>query len=98
MTSSAIDETPVPVADVRVTSKMLEVVLRDGRTLSVPLELVPAACPWFADGASTLASHWRLHRHPLAGSVVQLVSCFDIGMSRSTPTASIQTEPTRPGL
>jgi hypothetical protein len=32
MTSLAIDETPVPVQDVRVTSKVLQLALRDGRT------------------------------------------------------------------
>jgi hypothetical protein len=56
MTSSAIDETPVPVQDVRVTSKMLEVVLRDGRTLSVPLEWYPR----LAHGSSTERQRWRL--------------------------------------
>ena len=55
MTSSAVDETPVPVADVRVTSKMLEVVLRDGRTLSVPLEWYPR----LAHGSPTERQRWR---------------------------------------
>ena len=56
MTSSAIDETPVPVQDVRVTNKMLEVVLRDGRTLSVPLEWYPR----LAHGSRTERQRWRL--------------------------------------
>ena len=56
MTSSAIDETPVPVQDVRVTSKMLEVVLRDGRTLSVPLGWYPR----LAHGSPTERQRWRL--------------------------------------
>ena len=56
MTSSAIDETPVPVQDVRVTNKMLEVVLRDGRTLSVPLEWYPR----LAHGSPTERQRWRL--------------------------------------
>src|ERR1700752_5366718 len=30
--------------------------------------MVPGACPWFVNRAPTLASHWRGHRHPLAGS------------------------------
>jgi hypothetical protein len=56
MSSSAIDETPVPVQDVRVTSKMLEVVLRDGRTLSVPLEWYPR----LAHGSPAERQRWRL--------------------------------------
>lgn len=56
MTSSAIDETPVPVQNVRVTNKMLEVVLRDGRTLSVPLEWSPR----LAHGSPTERQRWRL--------------------------------------
>ncbi len=56
MTSSAIDETPVPVQDVRLTSKALEVVLRDGRTLSVPLEWYPR----LAYGSPRERQRWRL--------------------------------------
>jgi len=56
MTSSAIDETPVPVQDVRLTSKALEVVLRDGRTLSVPLEWYPR----LAHGSPRERQRWRL--------------------------------------
>jgi len=56
MTSSAIDETPVPVQHLRVTSKTLEVVLRDGRTLSVPLEWYPR----LAHGSRTERQRWRL--------------------------------------
>ena len=56
MSSSAIDEPSVPVQDVRVTSKMLEVVLRDGRTLSVPLEWYPR----LAHGSPAECQRWRL--------------------------------------
>ena len=56
MSSSAIDEPSVPVQDVRVTSKMLEVVLRDGRTLSVPLDWYPR----LAHGSSAERQRWRL--------------------------------------
>jgi hypothetical protein len=56
MTSSAIDETPVPVQDVRLTSKRLEVILRDGRTLSVPLNWYPR----LAHGSSRERQRWRL--------------------------------------
>src|SRR5258705_6023768 len=56
MTSSAIDETPVPIQDVCVTNKMLEVVLRDGRTLSVPLEWYPR----LAHGSPAERQRWRL--------------------------------------
>jgi hypothetical protein len=56
MTSSAIDETPVPVQDVRVTSKALEVSLRDGRTLSVPLEWYPR----LAHGSSRERQRWQI--------------------------------------
>ena len=56
MTSSAIDEAPIPVQDVRVTSKALEVVLRDGRTLSVPLEWYPR----LAHGTPRERRKWRL--------------------------------------
>jgi hypothetical protein len=56
MTSSAIDEAPIPVQDVRVTSKALEVVLRDGRTLSVPLEWYPR----LAHGTPRERQKWRL--------------------------------------
>ena len=56
MTSSAIDETLVAVQDVRLTSKALEVVLRDGRTLSVPLEWYPR----LANGSPRERQRWRL--------------------------------------
>lgn len=56
MTSSAIHEAPIPVRDVRVTSKVLEVVLRDGRTLSVPLEWYPR----LAHGSPQERQRWRL--------------------------------------
>jgi hypothetical protein len=56
MTSSVTDETPILVQDVRVTSKALEVVLRDGRTLSVPLEWYPR----LAHGSSRERQRWRL--------------------------------------
>ena len=56
MTSSAIDDAPVPVRDVRVTSKALEVVLRDGRTLSVPLEWYPR----LAYGSPRERQRWHL--------------------------------------
>ena len=56
MTSSTIDERPVPVHDVRVTSKALEVVLKDGRTLSVPLQWYPR----LAHGSPTERQRWRL--------------------------------------
>lgn len=56
MSSSALDEAPVPVQDVRVTSKVLEVVLRDGRTLSVPLEWYPR----LAHGSPRERRRWRL--------------------------------------
>jgi hypothetical protein len=56
MTSSVLEETPVPVQDVRVTSKVLEVVLRDGRTLSVPLEWYPR----LAHGSPRERQRWRL--------------------------------------
>jgi len=56
MTSFAIDETPVPAQEVRVTNKMLEVVLRDGRGLSVPLEWYPR----LAYGSPRERQNWRL--------------------------------------
>ena len=56
MTSSAIDETSVKVRDVHVTSKALEVVLGDGRTLSVPLKWYPR----LAHGSPRERQHWRL--------------------------------------
>ncbi len=56
MTSSTIDETPVPAQDVRVTSKILEVVLLDGRTLSVPLEWYPR----LVHGSPAEGQRWRL--------------------------------------
>jgi hypothetical protein len=56
MTSSAIDEKPVPVRDVRVTSRVLTVVLRDGRTLSVPLDWYPR----LAHGSPSERQRWRL--------------------------------------
>jgi hypothetical protein len=56
MTSSTIDETLVPVENVRVTSKVLEVVLRDARTLSVPLDWYPR----LAHGSPRERQHWRL--------------------------------------
>ena len=56
MTSSLVNETPIPVQDVRVTSKALEVVLRDGRTLSVPLEWYPR----LAQGSPRERRRWRL--------------------------------------
>ena len=56
MTSSAIDEPPVPVQDVRLTSKALEVVLRDGRILSVPLDWYPR----LAHGSPRERQRWRL--------------------------------------
>jgi hypothetical protein len=56
MTSSAIDETSVPVQKVHVTSKALEVVLRDGRTLSVPLKWYPR----LVHGSPRERQHWRL--------------------------------------
>lgn len=56
MTSSAIDETLVAVQDVRLTSKALEVVLRDGRTLSVPLQWYPR----LAHGSPRERQRWRL--------------------------------------
>jgi hypothetical protein len=56
MTSSTIDETPVPVQDVRLTSKALEVVLRDGRTLSVPLDWYPR----LVHGSPRERQRWRL--------------------------------------
>ena len=42
--------------DVRVTNKALEVVLRDGRTLSVPLEWYPR----LAHGSPRERQRWRL--------------------------------------
>lgn len=56
MTSSAIDEKPVPVRDVRVTSRILKVVLRDGRTLSVPLGWYPR----LAHGSPSERQRWRV--------------------------------------
>ena len=56
MTSSAVGETPIPVQDVRVTVKALEVTLRDGRTLSVPLKWYPR----LAHGSPRERQHWRL--------------------------------------
>ena len=56
MTSSVVNETPIPVQDVRVTSKVLEVVLRDGRTLSVPLDWYPR----LAHGSPRERQRWRL--------------------------------------
>lgn len=56
MNSSTIDETPVPVHDVRVTSKTLEVILRDGRRLSVPLEWYPR----LGNGSPRERQRWRL--------------------------------------
>jgi hypothetical protein len=56
MTSSVLEETPVAVQDVRVTSKVLEVVLRDGRTLSVPLDWYPR----LAHGSPRERQRWRL--------------------------------------
>jgi uncharacterized protein DUF2442 len=56
MTSSATDETSGPVQNVHVTSKALEVVLRDGRTLSVPLKWYPR----LAHGSPRERQHWRL--------------------------------------
>jgi hypothetical protein len=56
MTSSLFNETPIPVQDVRVTGKALEVVLRDGRTFSVPLEWYPR----LAHGSPRERRRWRL--------------------------------------
>jgi hypothetical protein len=56
MTSSATDETRVPVQEVRVTSKMLEVVLRDGRSLFVPIKWYPR----LAYGTPRERQNWRL--------------------------------------
>lgn len=53
---SAIDETPVPVQEVRVTSKVLEVVLKDGRSLSVPIKWYPR----LAYGSPRERQNWRL--------------------------------------
>jgi hypothetical protein len=55
MTSSAIDQA-VQVQDVRVTAKVLEVVLRDGRTLSVPVQWYPR----LAHGSPRERQRWRL--------------------------------------
>jgi hypothetical protein len=51
-----IDETQVAVQDVRVTNKALEVVLRDGRMLSVPLHWYPR----LAHGSPRERQRWRL--------------------------------------
>jgi Protein of unknown function (DUF2442) len=56
MTSSAVDEKTVSVRGVRVTSKVLEVVLRDGRTLAVPLEWYPR----LAHSSPSERQRWRL--------------------------------------
>ena len=56
MSSSVLEETAVAVQDVRVTSKVLEVVLRDGRTLSVPLEWYPR----LVHGSPRERQRWRL--------------------------------------
>jgi hypothetical protein len=56
MISSAIDEKPALVHDVVVTSKVLEVVLKDGRTLSVPLQWYPR----LAHGSPTERRRWLL--------------------------------------
>jgi hypothetical protein len=56
MTSSRVNETLVPVQDVRVTDKALEVILRDGRTLSVPLEWYPR----LANETPRERQRWRL--------------------------------------
>src|SRR5213596_2382750 len=56
MASLANDETPTPVQNVRITSKAVEVALRDGRTLSVPL----AWYPRLAHGSARERQHWRL--------------------------------------
>jgi hypothetical protein len=56
MTFSPIDGTPVPVEDVRVTTRTLEVTLRDGRTLSVPVQWYPR----LAHGSPRERQRWRL--------------------------------------
>src|SRR5688572_3854953 len=56
MTSSVIEETPIPVQEVRVTSKALEVVLREGRILSVTVEWNPH----LAHGSPRERQLWRL--------------------------------------
>src|SRR5712671_6214146 len=78
MTSSAIDEMPVPVQDVRVTNKMLEVVLRDGRTLSVPLEWYPR----LAHGSRTERQRWRLIDEDI--SIAGLLAGLPSGESASS--------------
>jgi hypothetical protein len=55
MTSSVIEETAV-VQNVRVTSKGLEVVLQDGRTLTVPVKWFPR----LAHGSPRERQRWRL--------------------------------------
>lgn len=56
MTSSVIEAPPPVVADVRVTDKALEVVLHDGRSLSVPLKWYPR----LASGSAPERRRWRL--------------------------------------
>jgi Protein of unknown function (DUF2442) len=56
MSSSAVEETVVAVQDVRVTSRVLQVVLQDGRTLSVPLEWYPR----LVHGSARERQRWRL--------------------------------------
>src|SRR6266550_3938619 len=55
MSSSAAEIEPT-VKDVRVTTKALEVSLRDGRTLSVPLDWYPR----LAHGSPAERQRWRL--------------------------------------
>jgi hypothetical protein len=56
MTSSTVNERSMTAQDVRVTSKALEVMLRDGRTLSVPLKWYPR----LAHGLPRERQRWRL--------------------------------------
>lgn len=51
-------EAPALATGVRVTSRTLEVVLEDGRVLSVPLEWYPR----LASGSARERQHWRLIR------------------------------------
>jgi hypothetical protein len=56
MTSSAISDASVQVQEVHVKSRALQVVLRDGRTVSVPL----AWYPRLAHGSPRERQRWRL--------------------------------------
>src|SRR5918996_6364676 len=67
MTSSAVNETPIPVRRPRNQQGAGGCAPRRQNTFGAA-GVVPASCPRLATGASTLATYWGWHRHSLAGS------------------------------